>query len=210
MKKFLIGIITLVVLVIAWWLISPLFLNTTVDEEFAFEFGDIQLTAEQMEQMSPEEARELQEQTMQEAAEMPDTMMDEEMPIMLESVPHDNISPAPTPEVRRGIFRDGDATHKASGGALLIMTEDQKILRLENLDVTNGPDLRVLLSTSENPTSRDTLGEYIELDRLKGNRGNQNYEIDMNVDLSKYKSVVIYCKPFHVVFGFAALSQQSL
>lgn len=199
LKKIFIAIVVIIILGIAWWLISPLFLNTTVDEEFAFEFGDIQLTTEQMEQMSLEEAQALQEETMEQAAQMPDTNMDEAMPMT-----EDDMSAA---NIRQGIFRDGDAVHKASGQALLVDTGEQKVLRLENLDVTNGPDLRVLLSTSQNPTSRETLGEYIELDRLKGNKGNQNYEIDMNVDLSKYKSVVIYCKPFHVVFGVALLDQ---
>jgi hypothetical protein len=44
------------------------------------------------------------------------------------------------------------------------------------------------------------------LGSLKGNLGNQNYEIGADIELSKYKSVVIYCKPFHVVFATATLS----
>ena len=48
--------------------------------------------------------------------------------------------------------------------------------------------------------------DYVHLGALKGNIGNQNYEIPAEVDLSEYKSVVIYCVPFHVVFATATLS----
>ena len=40
---------------------------------------------------------------------------------------------------------------------------------------------------------------------LKGNIGNQNYEIPVNVDVTGYGSVVIYCAPFHVIFATAPL-----
>jgi len=191
MKKLFIFISIAAVLAIAWWLISPIFLNKTVNEDLAFEFGDIKMTYEEMEGMSASEAEDLEQQIMEEAALMPDIVMEEDMPTARDAV------------VRRGVFQDADEAHQATGDAILIESGEEKILRLENLDVTNGPDLRVLLSTSDNPNSRDTLGEYIELDRLKGNMGNQNYTIDGDIDLSQYKSVVIYCKPFHVVFGTA-------
>ncbi len=48
--------------------------------------------------------------------------------------------------------------------------------------------------------------DMIDLGSLKGNVGDQNYEIPADVDLSEYQSIVIYCQPFHVVFSIATLN----
>ena len=118
---------------------------------------------------------------------------------------------APESEVRavkQGDFKDADSFHRGSGQAIIYTTpEGGHLLRLENLEVTNGPALHVVLSPHEDPTrSNEVLLEgYSDLGDLKGNRGNQNYTIPADVDLSAIKSVVIYCKPFAVVFSVATL-----
>ncbi|MEX1044023.1 MAG: DM13 domain-containing protein [Acidimicrobiia bacterium] len=71
--------------------------------------------------------------------------------------------------------------------------------------MTNGPDLRVILVPNGDPQEADDITGYLELEPLRGNVGNQNYEIPPDVDLSQYGSVVIYCKPFHVLFAVASL-----
>ena len=107
-----------------------------------------------------------------------------------------------------GNFMDADSFHKGSGSATIYRGSDGSyLLRLEDLDVTNGPDLRVVLSPHENP---DNPGEvktpgYVELGKLKGNRGNQNYPIPDDVDIAAHQSVIIYCKPFSVIFSVATL-----
>ena len=111
--------------------------------------------------------------------------------------------------VKQGDFKDADSFHRGSGQAIIYTTpEGGRLLRLENLDVTNGPALHVVLSPHEDPTrSNEVLQEgYSDLGDLKGNRGNQNYTIPADVDLSVIKSVVIYCKPFAVVFSVATLN----
>ena len=119
---------------------------------------------------------------------------------------------APESEVRavkQGDFKDADSFHRGSGQAIIYTTpEGGHLLRLENLEVTNGPALHVVLSPHEDPTrSNEVLLEgYADLGDLKGNRGNQNYTIPADVDLSVIKSVVIYCKPFAVVFSVATLN----
>ncbi|MQS17167.1 DM13 domain-containing protein [Streptomyces kaniharaensis] len=77
-----------------------------------------------------------------------------------------------------------------------------------NLRTSEGPDVRVYLSASSAAESRaDTLGDGpVELDRLKGNRGNQNYTVPAGTDLSRIRSVVIWCKRFSVTFGAADLA----
>ena len=110
--------------------------------------------------------------------------------------------------VKQGDFKDADSFHRGSGEAIIYTTpEGGHLLRMENLEVTNGPALHVVLSPHEDPTrSNEVLLEgYADLGDLKGNRGNQNYTIPADVDLSVIKSVVIYCKPFAVVFSVATL-----
>ena len=46
---------------------------------------------------------------------------------------------------------------------------------------------------------------YVDLGKLKGNKGNQNYEIPDDVDIASMRSVTIYCKPFQVIFSVAPL-----
>ena len=106
---------------------------------------------------------------------------------------------------KSGKFVDVDFIHKGSGDALVLEYQDQKkVLRLENFKVTNGPDLYVYLSKSATPGGTiGSLGDYIELGRLKGNIGGQNYELPKNAD--GYQNVIIWCKKFGVLFSYAVL-----
>ncbi len=103
-----------------------------------------------------------------------------------------------------GNFVDaGDGFHKAAGVAKVInLADGRTFLRLENLKATNGPDLYVYLSTGKDASDIFNLG------KLKGNIGNQNYEIPSGTDLAKYNTVLIWCKAFSTLFGSAKLSSQ--
>jgi hypothetical protein len=52
-------------------------------------------------------------------------------------------------------------------------------------------------------------GEFdsLELGTLKGNQGDQNYDLPASVDLNKYQAVAIYCERFHAIFGVAKLEK---
>ncbi len=94
----------------------------------------------------------------------------------------------------------GDGFHKVAGLAKVLTLADGKtFLRLENLKATNGPDLYVYLSTGKG------VSDIVNLGKLKGNIGNQNYEIPTGTDLTKYKTVLIWCKAFSTLFGSAKL-----
>jgi hypothetical protein len=112
------------------------------------------------------------------------------------------ITTQPNTEPLMGEFIDaGDGFHKAEGIAKVIdLTDGRTFLRLENLKTTNGPDLYVYLSTGKDSS------DIVNLGRLKGNIGNQNYEIPIGTDLSKYNTVLIWCKAFSTLFGSAQLS----
>jgi hypothetical protein len=73
--------------------------------------------------------------------------------------------------------------------------------------VTNGPDLYVYLSGATAPrTSAElhALGAF-EVAQLKGNVGSQNYELPRDLDVERFRSVVIYCRRFTTVFSTAEL-----
>ena len=116
--------------------------------------------------------------------------------------------PAEPKALATGSFIDIDPIHGAVGSATIYELPDGgRVLRFEDFKSKNGPDLHVYLST-EAPTSTFAgLGEAeVHLGALKGNVGNQNYAIPADIDLSQYRSVVIYCVPFKVVFSTAAFS----
>jgi hypothetical protein len=120
------------------------------------------------------------------------------------------MSPAearPTTAVKRGSFRPLD--HQASGSAILVSAADStSIVRLEDLDVENGPDLYVYLSSAEASNTNDGVfdDDFVSLGRLKGNQGNQNYEVPSATDVQRYRSVVIWCKRFSTGFAVAPLT----
>lgn len=184
-----------------WYLASPLFFDTTVNEQFPAPTGLTEeeraevrkmemLTQEEVSAM-PEEEQMAKKMQMQELGEkMPDTVMEEPMET--------------GPEVLvQGSFRDADSFHKGSGTATIYTLPDGKrVLRFENFSVTNGPSLNVYLVQSSDGAIDSG---YLDLGKLKGNKGDQNYEIPAGVDLSQYKSIIIWCVPFKVTFAVAAL-----
>ena len=96
-----------------------------------------------------------------------------------------------------------DGIHNAEGLAKMIqLDDDSMILRLENFKATNGPDLYVYLA------SDSSASDFMNLGMLKGNIGNQNYNIPEGTDFSRYDTVLIWCKAFSVLFGSAQLEQQ--
>lgn len=108
-----------------------------------------------------------------------------------------------------GTLKNGERRYKGSGSAGIYQLADGSyLLRFEDFKVTNGPDLRVLLVEHPDPANRDDVQPgYVDLGRLKGNKGNQNYVIPETVDLSKYSSVIIYCRAFHSMFSSAPLTK---
>ena len=101
--------------------------------------------------------------------------------------------------------------HATSGSVRVVRLADgSRVLRLENLDTSDGPALHVWLSDAPVIDGRDGWnvfddGAYVDLGALKGNRGNQNYAIPADVDLGRLRSVSIWCERFSVSFGAATL-----
>ena len=102
--------------------------------------------------------------------------------------------------------------HSTSGRATVYQgTDGKRILRLTHFKTSNGPDVHVILVAARD--AKDDANflsgnvERIELGKLKGNEGDQNYELPENVDLSKFQMGSIYCERFNANFGAAALAK---
>jgi hypothetical protein len=119
-------------------------------------------------------------------------------------------APAGPVDELRGTFLTHE--HDTTGEARVVRHPDgRRQLELVNLDTSDGPDLRVWLS--DQPVKAGPAGwrvfddgRWVELGELKGNKGNQVYDVPADADLTTLRSVAIWCKRFSVSFGAAALS----
>jgi Electron transfer DM13 len=102
--------------------------------------------------------------------------------------------------------------HATSGRATIYETPDGKqYLRLTDFTTSNGPDVHVLMARGDDQALNQDIvkGELdsVELGPLKGNQGDQNYDLPTTLDLTKYNAVAVYCERFHAVFGVARLEK---
>lgn len=121
------------------------------------------------------------------------------------SVASEQTSAAPA-EMKSAPFRSLE--HKTTGEAIITeMPDGSRVLSFKDFATSNGPDLRVYLSagTSDAGFGKAYGEQFVELGRLKGNIGDQNYNIPKDIDLSKFNNAVIWCKRFSVGFGVATL-----
>jgi thiol-disulfide isomerase/thioredoxin len=250
---------------LAWWLLSPLFISRTVDEPFPATTGNstnnevaipTQNDNVMAEEAADEEMMEGEDSMMEEnpvdeeMAEGEDFIMEEESTngemmegessTMEESGEEGMMEESSTDgemmdeedsasqETMDGEMMEEETmaesvtyplqltdgqfyplVHAVQGAARIYELEDgSRILRFEEeFLVDNGPDLAVWLVPQETvPNQIGSVPEgYYELARLKGNEGNQNYEIPADLDLSQFKSVVVWCVTFSVPFAAAPL-----
>jgi hypothetical protein len=197
---------------IGWFTLSPLFINKKVDEALpvaaapapsaapspvAAPSASPLPTPEAFSKMGPAAQQGVLKKSVEMVADKGKKMED--------------AMPADMPSLKvlaQGSFRGADALHKGSGTAKLIQASDGKgIVRLEGLNVTNGPDLYLYLAKHPDPAKKAdvTDGGFVSLGKLKGNQGNQNYEVPTGTDPKAYGSVVVWCQLFGVLFSSAAL-----
>ncbi|MFD4864341.1 DM13 domain-containing protein [Streptomyces sp. NPDC058412] len=93
---------------------------------------------------------------------------------------------------------------------LLRLADGSHVLRVEDLDTSNGPALRVWLTDAPVIEGVDGWrvfddGKHVSLGALKGNKGDQNYPVPAGVNPADYTSLAIWCDRFDVSFGAATL-----
>ncbi len=100
--------------------------------------------------------------------------------------------------------------HETRGTATIYRLPDgRRVLRFSDFETSNGPDVQVYLVAADDASDNDTVKQagFVHVAALKGNVGDQNYDLPADVDLARYRSVTIWCRRFGVNFGTAALHQ---
>lgn len=161
---------------LGYYFISPLFNVQEVNDELPIASG--------VENLSEEENEE-RESLMEEANSTEQEAMAEEMPAM-------EAEPTAYPVM-------GTIGHPASGTVKILEVDGQTIIRYEDFETINGPSLNLYLAKDLRAT------EYIDLGPIRGTKGNINYVVPDDVDISEYRYVMYWCVPFAVLFNYADL-----
>ena len=160
---------------LAWYLGSPLFLRTTVNEPFP----------------APAAAAAVAPAGSPGAPGAPSTTS----------------APATTPSgpitIGRGELGYVDAIHNGTGSVLLIRTADALVLRFADVAITNAPDVHVYLSRETGGKWSEATSHYVG--PLKATNGSFNYALPVELDVTSYKSVVVWCRQFSVLVTWADL-----
>ncbi|MCT4617636.1 MAG: DM13 domain-containing protein [Candidatus Gracilibacteria bacterium] len=197
-KKILIIIGIIIILPIAWYLISPIFIVIERDDKLPFSTNNNENIVDNN---SPEILEDVvdkiennnisEDNTDKENIEEENKVV-EEIEKKEEKVPEIITS-------HKGDFIA--AEHEVKGEAKLILSGEDAVIRFENFDTINGPDLFIYLGADLKAK------DFIDLGKIKGTKGNINYTVDSNIDFDKYKYVMVWCKPFSALFSYAELKK---
>jgi Electron transfer DM13 len=182
----------------------PLFINTEINEPLPT------VSNSNNEAVAMQQFKDFMEMNEEERIEKGQQMSNEERDMIMKAAAQSNGTTVneemtTTGEVTSIVYEGtfvgvNDGIHNAEGQAKVIKLSDgSNFLRLEDFRSTNGPDLYVYLSTDKGNS------DFVNLGRLKGNIGEQNYKIPQGTDLSKYDTALIWCQAFSVLFGSAEL-----
>ena len=211
MKKFVVSVSLLVLGVLGWHFgVAPLLRHAPADE------SNVTPTIDELRVMSREDRLAIRNVVLPMFANMPDTTVNEALPSSVSGTSSASVAGSvgvsdPYEVYAAGAFVGVDTSRHGSGHAIVyVLPEGDHLLRIEAFSVTNGPELRVLLS--EVPAPRDEVelsqGATVDLGLLKGNRGSQNYGIGGAAPLENMRSVVIYSPLFETVYAVATLHNE--
>jgi hypothetical protein len=193
---------------VLWWLVSPLFIDRAVNEDFPGSSA-IAVAASAAPSSAPAS---VVASIAPVASSSPVASAAASPTAQASASASASATPAPSPTsngpvaVKSGQFHAVE--HPGSGTATIYELPDgSRTLRLENFATDNGPDLYVYLSAAPDSNDEQTVlnNEYVSLGQLKGNQGNQNYELPADLDVAAYNSVTVWCQQFSVNFTTAPL-----
>jgi Electron transfer DM13 len=121
-------------------------------------------------------------------------------------------STAPEATIPLTTGRFTSVAHETRGRATIYRLADgSRVLRLTDFATSNGPDVRVYLVAARDAADDEAVKKagFVEVGKLKGTDGDQNYEVPADLDLGKYRAVTIWCRRFGVNFGTAPLTPAS-
>jgi uncharacterized protein YxeA len=177
MKKIIITLTLLIILPVAYYLISPIFKVVELEEK-----SPLANIKGSMNNMDAATKQEFDRQV--EAMKNQISVMGDKMPSAAKLISESDFKPR---------------AHEVEGKAALIGQQGKKILRFEDFDTINGPNLHVYLSSG--------LGneDFIDLGKLKATKGSFNYDLEKSIDTDRYNKVLVWCVPFGVLFSYAEL-----
>ena len=188
----------IIVITFAIYTISPLLINTVINEPLPP--SSVSSDFQRFMNMTEDERIEAANNITQKQKEIIMTVAAKDNNTVSENLSVATMSASSNETLIGNFVGAGDGFHNAEGVAKIIQLADgTDILRLENFKATNGPDLYVYMSTDK------TNADIVNLGRLKGNIGNQNYLIPAGTDITKYNTALIWCRAFSVIFGSAEL-----
>ena len=188
----------IIVITFVIYTISPLLINTVINEPLPP--SSVSSDFQRFMNMTENERIEAANNMTQKQKEMIMTVAAKDNNTVSENLSVATMSTSSNKTLIGNFVGAGDGFHNAEGVAKIIQLADgTDILRSENFKATNGPDLCVYLSTDK------TNADIVNLGRLKGNIGNQNYLIPAGTDITKYNTTLIWCRAFSVIFGSAQL-----
>ena len=188
----------IIVITFAIYTISPLLINTVINEPLPQ--SSVSSDFQRFMNITEDERIEAANNMTQKQKEIIMTVAAKDNNTVSENLSVATMSASSNETLIGNFVGAGDEFHIAEGLAKIIQLADgTDILRLENFKATNGPDLYVYPSTDK------TNADIVNLGRLKGNIGNQNYLIPAGTDITKYNIALIWCRAFSVIFGSAQL-----
>lgn len=200
MKKLATLVIFIVVIGFGYYLIRPLFLIVEIDEPSPLDIEKVEtvIKNEVLDTMD-EETRKAFIDEMSKVMDK-EIKIDEPMPKVIVKTENreENEEKIQKPEiVSEGEFK-GEA-HHVNGKALLIKRGEDHVLRFEDFNTINGPNLHVYLASNLNGK------DFVDLGKLKATKGNINYDLSPDIDTKYYNKVLIWCVPFKVLFSYAQI-----
>ncbi len=200
--------------IVNWWLISPYFVDDVVDEAFSTSISEQVAAAEEpptvpappttiapVEAAAPSSAPGPDATAVAAPAAEPAATVAPTAPTAPAATP----APPTGPVLRSAGQFVGLTGHSGTGDAGIFENPDGSlVLRFENFDIENGPDLEVYLVPGADQTS--LADGSVHLGALKGNIGDQNYELPAGTALvpGAY-TVLVWCEAFSVEFVGATL-----
>ena len=186
MKKTAWILLGLLVLGIGYYLISPLFI---VEEVYDPEPEMIEVEVlNGMDNLSEEEKIDLEEAMRLTNSEPAEAMLEDAPEVMSEDT------------VRYAVMETPG--HPATGQMRVIETAGGAVLRFENFETINGPQLRLYLAKDLQ------ANDYVDLGPIRGTKGEINYLVPEGIDIADYRYVMHWCEPFRVLFNYVDLGEE--
>lgn len=136
-----------------------------------------------------------------------DEVVEEEIEITIPEVERDGSEVVIPEEVilASGELQKIDLIHSGEGLVEIVELGEDRFIRFNDVNITNGPDLFVYVSDQAEPGNTiESLGEYTDLGALRGNMGDLVYELPDDLG-HEVNSVLVWCDKFNVLFTYATM-----